>query len=271
MCTVPLLDRVCKESYTSPEEAYEKLKRLGMDLVTITDHDSIGAVEQLRKHPDFFVSEEVSVTLPGGTRAHVGVYDIGDRQHVELQRRAGDAESLLAYLDEQELFFSINHVFSSLTGPRTHADFELFASRFPAMETRNAAMLECANAAAAELAVRLRKAPVGGSDAHALHSVGRAYTAIPSARTKQDFFAGLRAGRGVVHGGSGSWALLTKEVLAIVGSLLKEKPAAAALTPLLVLLPLVLLVNYGREAAFAAIWQQRLRNFGGQPVLEAAG
>jgi predicted metal-dependent phosphoesterase TrpH len=271
MCTVPLLDRICKESYTSPGDAYERLKSLGMDLVTITDHDSIGAVEQLRKYPDFFVSEEVSVVLPGGTRAHVGVYDINDRQHVELQRRAEDTESLLAYLDEQQLFFSINHVFSSLTGPRTQADFELFASRFPAMETRNAAMLESANAAAAELASRLRKAPVGGSDSHAIQSAGRAYTEVSGAQTKEEFFRGLRAGRARVHGGSGSWALLTMEVLSIVGSLLKEKPGAAVLTPLLALLPVVLLVNYGKEAVFAAMWQQRLRNFGGQPVLEVAG
>lgn len=271
MCTVPLLSRICKESYTCPEEAYERLKRMGMDLVTVTDHDSIGAVEQLRRHADFFVSEEVSVRLPGGTRAHVGVYDLNDRQHVELQRRAADAESLLAYLAEQDLFFSINHVFSSLTGPRTHADFELFASRFPAMETRNAAMLACANEAAAELAARWGKAPVGGSDAHAIHSVGRAFTEVAGARTKEEFFAGLRAGRGRVHGGHGSWARLTVEVLSIVASLLRDKPAAAFLTPLLALLPAVLLVNYGKEVAFAALWQQRLRNAGGQPALEAAG
>jgi predicted metal-dependent phosphoesterase TrpH len=271
MCTVPLLDRVCKESYTSPEEAYEKLKRLGMDLVTVTDHDSIGAAGELRRHPDFFVSEEVSVVLPGGTRAHIGVYDINERQHIELQRRAADTESLLAFLDEQGLFFSVNHVFSSLTGPRTFADFELFASRFPALETRNAAMLACANAAAAELASRWRKAPVGGSDAHALHSVGRAFTEVAGARNKQEFFAGLRAGHGVVHGGHGSWALLIAEVLSIVASLLREKPAAALLTPLLAFLPLVLAVNYGKEAAFAALWQQRLRAAGGQPALEAAG
>lgn len=268
---MPLLNRICKESYTCPEEAYEKLKRLGMDLVTVTDHDSIGAVEHLRRHPDFFVSEEVSVQLPGGTRAHVGVYDIDDRQHVELQRRAEDAESLLAYLAEQNLFFSINHVFSSLTGARTHADFELFATYFPAMETRNAAMLACANAAAAELAVRWRKAPVGGSDSHAIGSLGRAFTEIPGARTKQEFLAGLRAGRGIVHGGHGSWARLMAEVLSIVASLLKEKPAASLLTPLIALLPVVLLVNYGKEAAFAALWQQRLRSLGGQPALEAAG
>lgn len=271
MCTVPLLDRICKESYTSPEDAYERLKRLGMDLVTVTDHDSIGAVEQLRSHDDFFLSEEVSVTLPGGTRAHVGAYDINDRQHIEIQRRAADVPSLLAYFDEQRLFFSINHVFSSLTGSRTQADFDLFAERFPAMETRNAAMLHSANRAAAELASRLGKVQVAGSDAHALHSVGRAFTEVAGARSRNEFFAGLRAGRGRAVGGSGSWARLNLEALSIVGSLLRERPEAILLAPLLSLLPAVLLVNYGKELLFAAVWQARLRNIAGVPEFEVAG
>src|SRR5260370_23512242 len=48
MCTVPGLRRICRESYNDPLAVYEKLKRLGMDLVTIADHDSIDAVEALR-------------------------------------------------------------------------------------------------------------------------------------------------------------------------------------------------------------------------------
>lgn len=51
MCTVPLLDRICRESYNDPGSVYETLKHGGMDLVTITDHDSIGAVESLCSIP----------------------------------------------------------------------------------------------------------------------------------------------------------------------------------------------------------------------------
>ena len=72
MCTIPVLRAVCRESYNQPLAVYEKLKRLGMDLVTITDHDSIDAVEGLRSRPDFFLSEEVSCRLPSGTELHVG-------------------------------------------------------------------------------------------------------------------------------------------------------------------------------------------------------
>jgi predicted metal-dependent phosphoesterase TrpH len=56
MCTVPVADRFCRESYNDPIEVYDLLKRRGMDLVTVTDHDSIGAAEALRSYPDFFLS-----------------------------------------------------------------------------------------------------------------------------------------------------------------------------------------------------------------------
>ena len=53
MCTVPVLKRICRESYNDPREVYSVLKRRGMDLVTLTDHDSIGAAEPLRGYADF--------------------------------------------------------------------------------------------------------------------------------------------------------------------------------------------------------------------------
>ena len=141
MCTIPLMRHVCRESYNQPLEVYEKLKRLGMDLVTVTDHDSIDAVEALRSRADFFLSEEVTCTLPSGSQLHVGVYDITERDHIELQRRRNDFESLLAWLVDQDLFFSANHVFSSLTGRRSIEDFRLFETAFPALETLNGHML----------------------------------------------------------------------------------------------------------------------------------
>src|SRR5438874_2009629 len=140
MSTIPVLRAVCRESYNQPLAVYEKLKNAGMDLVTVTDHDSIDAVEGLRSYPDFFLSEEVTCTLPSGAALHIGVYDITERDHIELQRRRGDFDSLLAWLTDSNLFFSANHIFSSLTGRRALQDFALFERAFPAIETRNGHM-----------------------------------------------------------------------------------------------------------------------------------
>jgi predicted metal-dependent phosphoesterase TrpH len=258
MCTVPLLRAVCRESYNQPAAVYARLKQRGMDLVTITDHDSIDAAEELRHHPDFFLSEEVTCRLPSGTELHMGVYDITERDHIELQRRRSDFESLLAWLTARRLLFSANHVFSSLTGRRAQEDFECIARHFPALETRNSLMLRAANRGAAQLAGWLHKAETGGSDAHAMASVGRAWTLVRGARDKREYLAGLRRGCGRPRGESGSVWKLTRDVLAIGGGMLRENPATLPLAPLALLLPVVTLGNYFREAAFARAWTKRL-------------
>ena len=259
MCEVPLLRAVCRESYNQPLAVYEKLKRLGMDLVTITDHDSIDAVEILRSRSDFFLSEEVTCTLPSGTQLHVGVYDITERDHVEIQRRRNDFEALSAYLYERDLFFSANHVFSSLTGRRHIQDFLLIESAFPALETHNGHMLARANKNAAALADFTARAEVGGSDAHAMGSVGCAYTIVPRARNKEEYLAGLRHGLGRVRGETGSFWKLTRDVLSIGRSMVRENPRTALVASLGVAVPAIILGNYIKEGVFARWWMARYR------------
>jgi predicted metal-dependent phosphoesterase TrpH len=260
MCTVPVLRRICRESYSDPLAVYEVLKQRGMDLVTVTDHDSIGAAESLRHYPDFFLSEEVTCHTPGGTELHMGVYDIQERHHLELQRRRDDLPSLLSYLREQALFFSINHVFSGLTGRRTGPDFELFGECFPAVETLNGQMLPSCNEAAGGFASRWRKAVVGGSDAHTLRSLGLTYTEVAGARSRRDFLEGLRQSRGVVAGRSGNYWKMTGTVWTVGWCLMGAQPLAWFLFPLMAAVPMVTLANVLYETTFAAKWKRRLEN-----------
>jgi predicted metal-dependent phosphoesterase TrpH len=254
MCTVPVLRRICRESYSDPPAVYETLKRRGMDLVTITDHDSIDAVECLRTHPDFFLSEEVSAISPTGTEMHIGVYDIQEQQHAEVQRRRIDLLSLIAYLDEQQIFFTINHVYSSLTGRRTESDFALFSRYFPGMETLNGQIPALCNQRASDLALRLGKAAVGGSDAHTLASLGRTYTQAAGARTKREFMECLRRGQASLHGESGSYWKLTQAVWKLGSQMMHEKPWTLSLFPLAFAVPVITLVNVWREFAFVWRW-----------------
>jgi predicted metal-dependent phosphoesterase TrpH len=258
MCTVPLINRICRESYNDPHEAYALLKRRGMDLVTVTDHDSIDAAEPLRRYPDFFLSEEVSCQTSAGTHLHMGVYGVEERHHAELQRRADDMASLLAYLEEQQLLFSVNHVFSGLTGLRKDADFDEFAARFPAVETLNGQMLAAANRSAASFAVRAGKIAVGGSDAHTLASLGRTYTSVHGARNAREFLDGLRQARSVVAGESGDYWKLTRAITGIGASMMREHPAALLLSPLFTVIPAITLVNYALELWFADKWGRRV-------------
>jgi predicted metal-dependent phosphoesterase TrpH len=258
MFTAPILDRICRESYSDPAEVYDRLKRMSMSIVTITDHDSIDGAESLRRHPDFFLSEEVTVRMPSGTEMHMGVYRITERDHAEIQRRRNDFIALLMYLTERKLFFSANHVFSGLTGRREAEDFHWFESYIPAFETRNGQMRPEANESAARLAARLGKIAIAGSDSHTIAGVGHTFTEVPGARTVDEFFSGLRAGYGRIHGVHGSCRKLTADVFSIVRSLFWDKPWTLTLSPFALLVPAFTAGHWMNEIRFCRAWSSVL-------------
>ena len=257
MCTVPVFKRICRESYSEPAEVYDRLRRRGMDLVTVTDHDSIDAAESLRHHPEFFLSEEVTCRTSRGTELHVGVYDITERDHIEIQRRRDDLSALFVYLDQRELLFSINHVFSGLTGSRTEPDFDEFSEHFPAVETLNGQMLPIANHHAEAFATRHRKIALAGSDSHTLAPLGRTYTRVQGLVTAANSSTGLKRGRTAVFGESGNYGKLTRAVLEIACHMMGERRGTVWLAPLLAGVPLVILARLAQEIVFAHQWGRR--------------
>lgn len=266
MATVPVLNRFCRECYNPPDALYEKLKSQGLELVTVTDHDSIDAGESLRQHADFFLSEEVTCRTPSGNEFHVGVYDINEIQHIEIQRRRNDLPRLVAYLEEQQVFFSVNHIFSALTGRRTADDFDWFEACFPAVEVLNGHLLALNNQLAARLASHGRRITVGGSDAHALRSAGSVWTEVRGARNKTEFLEGLREGRARVGGTPGSYWKLTLDVLTVSAEMFRENPSLLILAPFLVGIPAFTLFNFFSEKRFARRWGQawaRMRGLDG--------
>jgi len=265
MCNTPGLTRICRESYNQPEDVYDRCKQRGMSIVTVTDHDSIEAAEVLRKYPDFFLSEEVTVSMPSGTEMHLGVYDIQERDHAEIQRRRKDFIALLMYLTERKLFFSVNHVFSGLTGRREIEDFNWFASYVPAFEIRNGQMWRESNRSAEKLAKKLGKIGIAGSDSHTLSGVGLTFTQVPASRTVDEFFLGLRAGRGIVHGEHGSYTKLTLDICQFGGSLIEENPLACAILPFAVFMPAITAGHWLNEIRFCKKWAASLLGEGRRP------
>jgi predicted metal-dependent phosphoesterase TrpH len=263
---VPLLEDVGRESYSHPLEVYEQARRRGMDLVTLTDHDTIDGALRLAHLPDCFVGEELTLELGGGRELHVNVFGIDERQHQKLSARRRDPEALFAFLAEERIPASVNHLFSALTGERQLADLRLPLGRLPLIEALNGAIPEVHNERARLVGRAAGMAPVGGSDAHSLAHVARAYTTVPGARDRDEFLAGLRAGLCVPSGRSGSYARLTSEVARIVGAGYAETlgglvagrgsarrlAVALALLPALPLLPLVTLAVFARELRFGA-------------------
>ena len=198
--------------------------------------------------------------LPSGTEMHLGVYGITESDHVEIQRRRKDFIALVMYLTERKLFFSVNHVFSGLTGRREQEDFNWFASYVPAFEVRNGQMWAEANASAERLARAAAEGRAGRKRrAHAQRSRPDIYARCRESRTVDEFFAGLRAGRGIVHGVHGSFRETD-------GGRLSDLPEhssrrnrwALPILPLTVLVPAITAGHWLNEMRFCRKWTAAL-------------
>lgn len=90
------------ESYSDPIETYWTLKKKGMDLVTLTDHNSIdGILEILDKGlPDAFISSEMTTTFPeDGCNVHVTIINMTETQFKEVDRLRGNIYEMLHYVN----------------------------------------------------------------------------------------------------------------------------------------------------------------------------
>jgi predicted metal-dependent phosphoesterase TrpH len=277
---LPVLSLLGRECYSDPRAVYDQALTRGMDLVTLTDHDSIQGAVELLSLPNTFLSEEVTVLLPAGRQLHLCAFDITEAQHEGLQRRRTDADALFAYLAEERIPASVNHLFSALTGRREVSDFHLALDRVGLIEALNGAMPEAQNEYARLVGRAAGKAPVGGSDAHSVASVGRAFTTVAGARSREDFLEGLRRGLTVPAGQSGSYARLTADVVRIFaagyvegarGAIAGLRPAlrfaaTLALVPLLPLIPLVTAALHLRERRFGNGFFRRFEASWGAPI-----
>jgi predicted metal-dependent phosphoesterase TrpH len=216
-----------RDCYADPLAVYRAAKRRGMDLVAITDHDSIdGGRELLSRLPDgrdVILGEEVSCWLPvpGGRGAdarvevHFGTWGMTEVAHREIQPLRGNAVEVAGYLRRAGIFFAFNHPFHFFRGQLPLAQYLELADLAPAIETRNGAMLPAHNQLAAALAASRDRVIVGGSDAHTLRRVGTTWTAAPGA-TREEFLLNVAAGRGRVGGVHGSTLQLAGDIYGVI-------------------------------------------------------
>jgi predicted metal-dependent phosphoesterase TrpH len=218
----------CRDCYSQPLEVYRTAKRRGMNLVTITDHDSIeGGLELLNRLgdlPDFILGEEVSTYFPEFRHeVHIGVYGLSEAQHREIQKLRSNGEELVAYLRRSGLLFVLNHLFLHFWDlRRVQAFVERMAELFDIFEIRNGTQQREHNSLIVRLLERYRQEArgrpvgvVGGSDSHTLRRIGRTFTAS-AARTREKFLADIRDGRARVFGLHSNHLSLAADIYGVV-------------------------------------------------------
>jgi predicted metal-dependent phosphoesterase TrpH len=222
-----------RDCYSAPLDVYRVAKARGMDLVAITDHDSIdGALELLDRLPDasdVIVGEEVSCRFPDGDiEVHLGVYGMTEQLHRDVQPLRGNVFEVTAFLRSHGLFFSLNHLLHFYRGQTALDNYLRLLDEVPGVEARNGTMVRAHNELVEAVAAwwqsggRRPLAVIGGSDAHTLRRIGRTWTVAPG-RTREDFVTGLKHGL-ALPGGShgGTWAVASDAYVVIakyVGSL----------------------------------------------------
>jgi len=214
------------ECATPPHEVYELAKRRGMDLVTITDHDTIAGVLEIADRPDVFISEELTAHFRGEPQAvHVLCYGITCEDHEWLQAHSGDVELCAGYMYEQEIVCALAHPYYTVAAPLTASHRRRLAELFGIWEIRNGARARELNRPAATYVATREGVGIGGSDDHAGIDIGRTYSETPPARTPRDFLERVRRGEVLARGEQGSAAKWAHAAIALAARSFAGEPA----------------------------------------------
>lgn len=212
-----------RDCYSHPIDVYRCAKSRGMDLVAITDHDSIDGALELAATVDnpaeVIIGEEVSCWYQG-IEMHLGVYGMTEELHRDVQPLRRDVFQLIACLRSAGVFFSLNHLLHFYRGQLPLADYLRLLDEVPALEARNGAMLPAHNQLIEKIMSRrsIKDAPksaIGGSDAHTLRRVGRTWTEAPG-RNRDEFLDSLKLGLGRPGGAHGSAATVAGDTYGVV-------------------------------------------------------
>lgn len=237
------------ESYSPPERVYDQARARGMDLVTITDHDTVAGAMTLveRGFQGVVVGEEVTVHFPEDRcRLHVLVWGLTPAQHEEIGvlRLREDVYAFAHWLYTHNLAHALAHPVYSQNGRLTPWHLERCVLLFKAWESLNGAHSGTHRFAVERYLSRLTvsrvqamqrrhamralwmrpwdKAVTAGSDDHALLNIGRTWTAVPTDGTESrgplapaDFLKHVMAGRATVGGETGDSARLAHQVMAV--------------------------------------------------------
>lgn len=203
-----------RDCYSAVDDVYRTARARGMDLVTITDHDSLdGCLEFLDRHPDapdFIAGEEVSCRVPDfDIDVHLGVYGMTEALHRDVQPLRQNVFDVIGHLRQARVFFAVNHL---LHFYREQAPLDAYLRLLhdvPALEARNGAMLPQHNLLIERVVASLpHLGMTAGSDAHTLRRIGTTWTDVPGATSAAGFLTGLVERRGQPGGAHGNaWAI----------------------------------------------------------------
>ena len=129
---------------------------------------------------------------------------------------------LLPYLRQQNLFTSLNHVASGINGPITAPHVAALLPWVQALEVDNGSRLAVTNRTAQCLAEAAGKTGIAGSDSHTHRGIGRTWTEVPGARTREEFMRGTLGRPSPHRRADGQLSTMGSDVFRFAGNLYGE-------------------------------------------------
>jgi glycosyltransferase involved in cell wall biosynthesis len=215
------------DSYSDPVELHRQLLEVGMDYVTITDHDTIEGCLKIRDLPNTFLSEQVTTYFPQDPcKIHILVWGITEAQHADIVIVRDNILALQRYLQAAKIAHAVAHPLYSINGKLEASHIERLILLFKHFEgingLRDALLSELAQNLFASLtpekidrlAERHNLAPthaepwkkilVGGSDDHGGKFIASAYTETPAVDSAEKFLQQVREGNCSAQGEGGT-------------------------------------------------------------------
>ena len=216
------------ESFTPPELIYDLARKRGMDLVTITDVNTLEGAEKIAKLPGTFLSEEVASQLPGSRKPiHLLVYNITGEHHEEFMKLKTNVFDVIEYMNDRGLVNALAHPFYFPGEDLTTAEWTDLVQRVRLVEGRNGTRAAWENQAAAEMTRRIRgegfSGFTGGSDDHCGRFFGLTWTEAECDGTPEGFLNSVSRGRGVLKGDHGSAVRSSYAVYSIAYSFYRDR------------------------------------------------
>src|SRR5213082_1611114 len=205
------------DSYSDPKELHRQLLELGMDYVTIADHDTIEGCLQIIDLPQVFISEQVTTYFPHDPcKLHILVWGISEQQHREIEGVRDNIFELQRYLQMAQITHAVAHPLYSVNGQLDASHLERLILLFKHFEgingLRDALLSDLAQILLKQLtpdkidvfANRHNLAPthaepwkkifIGGSDDHGGQFAASAFTETPDAESATKFLEYVRSG-----------------------------------------------------------------------------
>ena len=125
-------------SYSDPLQTYQRLREVGMQFVTITDHNTIAGCLEIAHLPEVIFGEEVTANFPDDEcKVHILVWGLTETQHREVQAHRDNVFDLQRYLAEESLAHAVAHPLHSPDEKLTPLHFQKLALTFRHFEGIN--------------------------------------------------------------------------------------------------------------------------------------